>query len=236
MWFNNLLTCTLLIFTTNIIVAQNADNLEFSMDKGMCYGSCPEYRLEVYKSRYLIYIGIKNTEKLGVYRKTLSKPEYKEICKAFKKSKFDSFEDNYESQVPDLPSVIITHHKKRKSVTGKLERPQMIHNLEELLTKYADSKGNWKLIEKPGINGQDSGEFRVNEIIVLVAHKLDVEQWVKKYHQYGIVVKKRLSPNNYYWLLSFDSSKIPPKQILITLKNDPEIVSAQFNNVLKQRN
>lgn len=226
----------ILTFAMTGVFGQNDEIPEFSMTKGMCYGSCPEFTIEVYKSKYLVFRGIRNTSKLGVYKKELTKSEYKEICKAFKKSNFDSFDEKYDERIMDISTVSITHHKLKKTVSFKLETHERLHYLETLLSKYAHSDGAWIQLEKAEVEEPEDKTSYPSEIIILVSGKLEIEKWAKRYHQYGLMLKKKLSPNNYYWLISFDSDKIPPKRMLMTLINDPEVVNAQFNQKIQQRN
>jgi hypothetical protein len=216
--------------------AQEIDLPEFSMSKGMCYGSCPEYTLEIYKSKYMLFKGLKNTNRLGTYKKELTISEYKTICKAFKKSKFSSYLDFYESRVPDLPSVSITYHKKNKTITGKLERPQTILELEDLLSQYAENKDSWVLFEKPKGSAEELQKEGSMEIIIHVSNELDVASWIKRYHQYKMQLVKKIAPNLSYYLINFDVSKISADQMLLTLKKDPEVKGAQFNAEIKPRN
>jgi len=118
-------------------------NIEIQMDKNPCFGSCPYYTLTIYEGGVVSFEGKRDVEKLGLYTKKLSNKEYKGIKHAFEGSNFFELNDNYPSDLPDLPKTAISYHKngKSKTVTGDIARPQIVLSLDSLLSQVAESDG-----------------------------------------------------------------------------------------------
>lgn len=121
---------------------------EIEMKKGGCFGTCPVYTLTIYENGIASFEGMRDTEKLGLHTKKLSKKDYKGIKHAFQTSNFFTLDDNYPSNVSDLPKIAISYHQngQSKTVTGDLGRPQIVVSLENILTQVAESEG-WTLKE-----------------------------------------------------------------------------------------
>ena len=115
---------------------------------------------------------------------------------------------------------------------GKDGRPDAVMELEAMLDKIVDEEG-WELKEKPASDLPDN--VIPNELIVQISNTTDINVWSRKYAKQNMEVVKALSPNGHFWLVSFDDQIIPPKQMLEFVKNDPEVVSAEFNKKLDKR-
>jgi len=97
--------------TKNVPVNPSAENLEISLVKGGCFGKCPIYEFNIYKGGYCEFIGQQNIDRIGKYTKTLTKEKYKEVQNAFEESDYQRFDDNYESNIPDLPTILLVNEK-----------------------------------------------------------------------------------------------------------------------------
>lgn len=82
------------------------------LSRGSCKGTCPVYHITIMESGRMVYNGIKNVETTG--NKTIKLPEeaYKELIKSFEVSNFDELEDNYTSNIRDLPKMVISYGDK----------------------------------------------------------------------------------------------------------------------------
>ncbi|MEM9549416.1 MAG: DUF6438 domain-containing protein, partial [Bacteroidota bacterium] len=72
---------TMLLLTLNFLFSCKSaktlenftdEDLRFSLSKGVCFGSCPVYELKVYHGGYATFLGIQNTDRIGLYEKTIS--------------------------------------------------------------------------------------------------------------------------------------------------------------------
>jgi hypothetical protein len=204
------------------------------MEKGPCFGRCPVFTLTIYDNGIASYEGERFTDRLGVYVKTISPTQLKELKDAFVKANVWRFKDVYRGQIPDLQTVTITYYEgdESKSVMGKDGRPDEIMELEEMLDEIVNEEG-WELKEKPESDLPDN--VIPNELIVQINNNTDINAWARQYAKQNMRVIRPLSPNGFFWLVSFDDQMIPPKQMLEFVKNDPDVISAEFNKNLDER-
>ncbi len=214
----------------------NIDELTeiIEMKKGPCFGSCAVFTLTIYNNGVASYEGERFTDRMGVYTKVLDKETFESIKTDFRLANFWQFQDAYRSQIPDLQTVTITYWEdgKSKSVVGKDGRPDAVVKLEESLDKIANSTG-WEAKETP--DHDLPGNVIANEIIVQLDNKIQPKDWVRRFGKQNMQLVKSLSPNGYYWLVSFDDSAIDPKQMLRFVREDPFVISAEFNKKVESR-
>lgn len=204
------------------------------MKKGPCFGRCPVFTLTIYDNGLASFEGERFTDRLGLYVKNLTPAKTKEVKEAFKAANLWQYKDVYRGRIPDLQTVTVVYHEgtEVKSITGKDGRPDVVMELEAMLDKIVDEEG-WELKNKPK-NDLPSNVI-ANELIVEISKRIDVNVWSRKYAKQNLQVVKSLSPNGLFWLVSFDDQIIPPKQMLEFIKNDPDVISAEFNKKLSQR-
>ncbi len=110
-----------------------SDTLFASLERGVCFGKCPAFKVEIYNSGYAVYKGKSNTDKIGTYTARLSKDQLNLITAKAKEINFMSLENEYDNKgVTDLPnhttSVVI--NGVRKTVRRRVDYPQSIVTME----------------------------------------------------------------------------------------------------------
>ena len=60
-------------------------------------------------------------------------------------------------------------------------------------------------------------------------------RWFKSYEELGVRVLKRITPNQNYWLITYDQGKVKPEKMLAMLKADESIMEAEFNKETSTR-
>jgi len=216
------------------------DNLIISMSKGACFGTCPVYTLDIHKGGFCTFHGRKNTKKKGKFAKKLSKEDYKNLVNAFKDSNFMEFEDHYESNIADLPSVSISYVEGgvKKSVLGKRERPEALHKLQFKLETIAESLDDWTLMEAPSEEELKKEEPKLikSEIILTTLGGPQLARWFDNMRQeYSVRIMKKLSDTSDMWLISYNKKRFSPEEMLSILQNDPFVKSAEFNQEVEKR-
>lgn len=129
-------------------IENKSDYVMFSLRKTECKGKCPVLFMEIFKSGIVVFEGIKNTDKIGKYEKTLSKKEIRNLQKSFDNSDFFSFENEYTDKITDLPSTYIsyTNNGQTKQIRDYYGAPEKLKELEEILNEIALSKDGWNKI------------------------------------------------------------------------------------------
>jgi hypothetical protein len=60
-------------------------------------------------------------------------------------------------------------------------------------------------------------------------------RWFKIYEEFGVRVLKKITPNQNYWLITYDQGKVKPDKMLAMLKADESIMEAEFNKETSTR-
>ncbi|CAN5642042.1 hypothetical protein BH10BAC5_BH10BAC5_28910 [soil metagenome] len=74
------------------------------------------------------------------------------------------------------------------------------------------------------------------EMIVSFRNDVDAYQFASKMDNIGLTAVERLVPEMNIWLMKFDKTKLPSEQALISVKSKAEVVVAQFNHKVQERN
>ena len=223
--------------TTKDGMNYKADEKVIEISKGLCFGRCPVYQMTVYGKGLVAYKGERFTDKLGVYTKQLPEADYKTLFTSIKAANLWQFKDNYNSRIPDLPLIVLTYYSNGslKKIAGKDGRPEAVVALEKQLDAIAQST-DWTLKEAPDFGLPDN--YIPNEMVVQLKEGVDVNIWKNKFMRgmWQAKVKKQIAPNNNYWLITYDVSAMSPKDALEMVKKDNEVVEAEFNKKLADRN
>ena len=206
--------------------------------KGPCFGQCPIFSMSVNTDGSLSYHGIRFTKKQGIYAKKLNKVRLEALKAEIKKAKLWEKEAKYTSGLSDLQKISLECFKadKTKKIEGDGNAiPSVIQDLIQSLDLIANSSG-WKLIKKAENTKEENPNIIQNEIIIQLKKSANIKEWINVYKTYDLVIKERISPSLNMWLLQFDRTKILPQQLLNQIKASEQIVNAEFNKNLTQRN
>jgi hypothetical protein len=118
----------------------------FEMSKSMCYGHCPVYEISIYQDGTCKYLGKANVEKIGNYKRKLSKEETDGLIHAFEENKFMEMKDEYTAHVSDLPTTRISFSRggKIKKITDLIGAPKELKVLEKMLENIAFEDMGWE--------------------------------------------------------------------------------------------
>ena len=203
--------------------------------KGPCFGPCPIFTLTIYNTGLAKFKGRKYTKMDGVYEKSLSKEEYTDLIKLFKKNRFWRFDNNYDMDLVDLSTVTVSYAEKdkTKTVKGKSGFPQKFKEITMALDSIINSDG-WVMKEKP-VNNKKTGKVIDNQIIIKLGKGMIFSRWLQEYKKYGVRLMRKLDEKDKYWLIRFDKKIIAPEEMLQILHKDKRIAEAEFNREVSIR-
>jgi len=204
------------------------DQKVVEISKGPCFGNCPVYTLSIYETGIAVFSGEQNTDRRGVYMKKIGKERARQITNKCVAANLWQFRDVYKSNFPDLPTVTLTYYegKESKTISGKRERPDEVISIEQMLDEIAFSDG-WEQVEAPPSN-YPPGAI-TNELIVKLNRGIEALAWSKRYTEQEVSLKKALSNDKTYWLITFNDKLIDPNEMIETLRRDKDVFSVQFN-------
>lgn len=217
----------------------NNDDIRFSLSKGACFGKCPVYTLTIYQNRLAVFEGINFTNKQGVHQRTIAKKEFKRLEKLFSSSNFDKFQKEYKSDLVDLPMIRIGYHNGKNYLEskGRFNLPDELTLLQFELEKIADKDG-WQMTKSPKeVNDNTKPDVVLikEEVIIEPQPGLLMAKWIDSNQDIGVRLIKKIAPGLNYYLITYDSTKISGDDFLKLLKEDKQIIKAEFNKKTSQR-
>ncbi|HET6245257.1 MAG: hypothetical protein H0V01_11620 [Bacteroidetes bacterium] len=117
----------------DFVSAKGNDTIFATMEKTPCYGTCPVYKLMIFKSGLAIYQGIRNVDKTGRFLVYFSLEEMKEIENKANEINYFKLKDEYDSPVTDFPTTItsLRINGKVKVVSNRVGGPPELKGFEK---------------------------------------------------------------------------------------------------------
>jgi hypothetical protein len=94
---------------------------EIGLERGVCYGACPEYSVVFKSDGTFTYHGIANVPRLGRHRGEFSTYEFNQLAELLLKTRYSDMPPTWGESVVDLPTVYTTAviDGRRKLVSNK---------------------------------------------------------------------------------------------------------------------
>jgi len=126
------------------------DSLFASIDKGFCFGTCPVYTINIYKSGFVQYKGTSNVDLEGDYYTIISYAKMLEFVETAKRIEYLSLNNVYDNEgITDLPSTTtsIVLNGERKTVRRRFDYPKSILVFEKVFSEMLSNE-NWEALSK----------------------------------------------------------------------------------------
>lgn len=223
------------------LVESNTDAFLYGLDRGACFGHCPVFSIRI-KQDGLALLDAKRYNKIdGKFERKLTKEEFSNLKKSFVKTDLFKMDNEYATEVADLPATILYETKdgviKKVKANEKMSEPfETTVDLLEAIVK----NGDWILKEKYEVAAparkEKAEDFNIyEEILIEPAEGLRLPVWLKEMEVYGVVLIKKASTEQNIWLISYDHQNIEPRKMLEILKKDNSIKTAEFNKRISNR-
>lgn len=113
------------------------------METGPCRGYCPVYKISVTTAGQLNYVGQRFVAQKGKKTVKLTAEELERLRAKITEVNLWQYPSDIKTDIADAPFVTLTVYegKKSKKVTGSVDRPQPILDLEELIKSIAEAHG-----------------------------------------------------------------------------------------------
>lgn len=203
------------------------------LKSGACFGFCPVFRLTVRNNGLVEYEGIRFAEKIGLDSFRLTKAELSGLRKKVQEVNLWQYPDRIETQVADAPFVTLTTFRdtQPKSVTGSIDRPAPLLELENLLKDLSEKHG---FQVTRGVNPNEVPAERRREVIVKLQPEINAGNWVRQFTGYRFILVRRISSEN-TWLVAYDAEELEEKAVLDLFKKSDGVIDAQANRKVEER-
>lgn len=200
---------------------------------GACFGYCPVFRLTVRQNGQVEYEGFQFAERQGLDSFQLTEPELKRLREKVKQVNLWQYPDRIQSEVVDAPSAVLRVFQdgQIKSVTGSIDRPAPLLELEDLLKDLAEVHD---FQVKRGINPNEPPADTRREVIVLLKPELNAGNWIRQFTEFKFLLIRRVSEEN-MWVVAYDPKQIAEKAVLDLFKNTEGVLTVQPNKATKER-
>ncbi len=201
--------------------------------RGPCFGDCPVY------SFYLLsdYTGLVNVHANllapGWYAAPLDQENVDEIITLLEPYNWWHEDISDEPEIADLPMLSLTYYHAQGTRTLAVQNKissSLVHVFEKI--NHLVEEGRWKPTE---LRPLETPEAVKTDVIVLLNLGVDVHEWMKKYDRFGIKLKKRVVPNQQYFVVSKDPLMGDANDFLQYIKLDRDVIDAQWDKSVQPR-
>lgn len=125
------------------------DSLFASIYRSVCYGTCPNYKLQIYQNGTVMLEGIRFMEPIGKFKSTLTEEQKQLFIDKALEIEYLQMNDRYDGSITDIPSATtnIVVDGYRKEVYRRFNYPQRILQFEQLFDELLKSL-EWTAIEE----------------------------------------------------------------------------------------
>lgn len=196
-----------------------------------CRGYCPAYKLEFRNNGSVLYEGFRNMTKLGKDSIKLTASELQQVKTTLKTVNLWQYPEVIKSMVADAPMGTLTvfEGEKSHSVSGSIDRPKPILELEELLKTVVEAHG---LKVKKGV---DPYAVPPNQQELLVKFKPEVNpgNFLMQFEEIKLRIVRRVSAEN-QWIIGYNPDQISEKQIIEMFTGMDGVLEAKPNTAGKK--
>ncbi|MGY8932421.1 MAG: DUF6438 domain-containing protein [Flavobacteriales bacterium] len=119
---------------------EELNQLTISLEKTACFGTCPVFKIKIFKNGKGIFEGKKFVKKPGLIDFKLSQKEIQKILVKAENIKFSKMLDEYSEKITDLPTTYI--QIKEKKIKDYFGAPKKLKDLETLIEEIVLNKLN----------------------------------------------------------------------------------------------
>ena len=204
-------------------------------ERGPCFGTCPVYSFYVLSDHTgLVLSKAHLTDTAGWYYANLDQEALAEVLELIEPQQWWNPNLGQQPEISDLPSYYLSYWHKEGLRTLRIHS-RTNESLQNVFGKMSDivTAASW---EPTKLRPLEAPEAAQTDVIVQLKEGVDVQKWMKKYERFGIHLKKRITPHQQYYLVSKNPSKGNANDFLQYIKTDEDVVDAQWDRPLNNRN
>ncbi|HNQ12369.1 MAG TPA: DUF6438 domain-containing protein [Bacteroidia bacterium] len=122
------------------------DSLLISMERSPCFGKCAVYKMELYRSGFAYYKGIKDAPLKGYHTSMVSKDEIETFINTMEEAGYFKMENQYiNPHITDIPTVrmyIRSGDKKKMIEIRTDEYPDELRSMDQFMDRWIHGL-NW---------------------------------------------------------------------------------------------
>lgn len=115
------------------------NNVEITLERTECYGTCPAYSLNIFGNGTVVYNGQMHVAVQGIKTSQISQDKVIELINEFKAADYFCLQDEYTEPVTDMPTTItsINIGGKTKRISDYVSGPDKLKTLENKIDEIS---------------------------------------------------------------------------------------------------
>jgi hypothetical protein len=226
-----------LLFVSSIVVLQCAtpktpdapapDAPMVSLATGGCRGYCPIFEIKINQNGSCAYTPERNCDVSEPRTFQLTASELAKLKKEIAAIPYRTYPERFESTIADAPPSTLVFYEKVKafSITGTLERPKKLQDLEETIRGFALKNG---IDTRKAADPNEIPASRSTELLVQLKEEVNAGNWITTIEVGNPKLMRRMPPNN-TWLIKFDNTQIKVKEMIAVLQGSTSVIKVQQN-------
>lgn len=203
-------------------------------ERGPCFGECPVYTF------YLLadYSGLVESrynllDPPGWYASPLDQEEVHAILMDLEPEAWWHEDLSALPEISDLP-VMSLLYKHKEGLRWYAVQSKMSDQSSRIFQKldHLVREARWVTTTKRPI---DPDVPEPTDVIVQLKEGVDIHTWMSRYDRFGIKLKRKVSPNQSYYVVSKDPGMGTANDFLQYIKLDPDVINAQWDQSLSPR-
>ena len=209
--------------------------------KSPCYGTCPNYKMTVYKNGKIKYNGLRFTDMQGLHERKITPPEVADLTRMLERANLWEYNDEYNNGIADAQMTRIKYYDedgRSKTIESRGEMPsEQLSQINDHLMQFTRN-GDWTLVEGALTPNQTDGlptNAIPNELIIKLTPDLGPELFANRFAKQRMVLKQTVSAPMHIYLFGFDENTMTPLEMIEAVRKTEGVIEVEFNKQLDSR-
>jgi len=202
-------------------------------ERSPCFGDCPVYVFYLLDDNNGLIEVKRNLLEPGWYQAPLDQEAVHEIIMDIEPLSWWNENLREQPEIADLPVTSILYKHKdglRRCVVQNRISNQVADVFQKM--EHLVSEARWVLTNDRPL---EPNLPEPTDVIVQLKEGIDIQLWMKKYDRFGIRLKKRVAPNQQYYVVTKDADQGSSNDFFQYIKLDEEVIDAQWDATLSPR-
>ncbi len=215
------------------VVMPKETNWVVKYERSPCFGDCPVFVFYLTIDNYGLIDVHHNLMTPGWYYADLDEESVHALILDMEPAEWWREDLSQQPEIADLPgrSIVYKHGDGLRwyAVGGRTsEQSEYIFGIFDKLIDDAQ----WHPTD---LRPVEPNAPEPSDVIVQLEEEVDINTWLIKFENFGIRLVKKVAPNLNYFVVTWDRNKRTANDFLQSIKHDPDVVNAQWDQALNGR-
>jgi hypothetical protein len=200
--------------------------------RGPCFGQCPVFELYLAKDGTAILHARANMLEPGWYAGRVPRAEVKEVTRVIDPPGFWTKPAEDQPEIADLPSMHLVYRDGR-TVCQLQAKGRMTDDMSRVFLMLDNMMAHtaWTPTDRRPVPWQET----TDAIIVQLKPGVLPEVWLSEYHAMGLRLERVIAQRTGHYLFKLTRADVEPNDILQHVRQDPDVIGAQWDHPVQPR-